>query len=154
MGSGKRRISSLLGHLDSRARGRYDTLAARCHAILDQQSHGGDVPEGLEAQREGLSRLLWMYLRSIVARQTVEGLLREAEGGPSLDRRVADLESQISRKGVSDDLRRSLAGQLDILRQRQTQQGEAEQEARVPRCRARAHSGAGGADSRASCTLH
>jgi hypothetical protein len=126
-GEWQKKITSLLGRLDSRARSRYDTLAARCHAILDQQSHGGEVPEGLEAQREGLSRLLWMYLRLIVARQTVEGLLEEADAGPSLDRRVADLEAQITRKGVSDDLRRSLTSQLDILRQRQTQQGEAEQ---------------------------
>jgi len=126
-GEWQKKITSLLGRLDNRARSRYDALAARCHAILDQQSHGGEIPEGLEAQREGLSRLLWMYLRLIVAREAVERLLVEADAGPSLDRRVTDLEAQIGRKGVSDDLRRSLTSQLDILRQRQTQQSEAEQ---------------------------
>ena len=127
-GEWQQKIASLISRLDSRAQSRYDTLGARCRAILDQQSHGGgEIPEGLQAQREGLSRLLWMYLRLLVARQTVEGLLQEADDGPSLGRRAADLEAQIARKGVGDDLRRSLNSQLDILRQRQTQQGEAGQ---------------------------
>jgi hypothetical protein len=122
----QQKIAALLGSLDSGARSRYDTLATRCRAILDQQFQGGEIPEGLQAQREGLSRLLWMYLRLLVARQTVKGLLQEAGDGPSLTRRVADLEAQIVRKGVSDDLRRSLTSQLDILKQRQSQQSEAE----------------------------
>jgi hypothetical protein len=124
------RIAALVGRLDRRAQTRYDSLSARCRAILDQQSHGSHLPEepeGLEAQREGLSRLLWMYLRLLVARQAVERLLREAEDGPSLEARTVDLESQIARPGVSDELRRSLTSQLDILRQRQTQQTDAEQ---------------------------
>ena len=124
-GEWQQKIQALVGRLDHAAQNRYDALAVRCHAILDQQSPGGEIPEGLEAQREGLSRLLWMYLRLLVARQAVQRLLQEADDGPSLDGRVADLEAQIERKGVSDDLRRSLNSQLEILKQRKTQHGEA-----------------------------
>lgn len=124
-GEWQQKIQALVGRLDRAAQNRYDALAVRCHAILDQQSPGGEIPEGLEAQREGLSRLLWMYLRLLVARQAVQRLLQEADDGPSLDGRVADLEAQIERKGVSDDLRRSLNSQLEILKQRKTQHGEA-----------------------------
>src|SRR6185436_1871102 len=67
------------------------------------------------------------YLRLLVARHNVERLLQEADVSPSLDKRAADLEAQIARKGVSDDLRRSLNSQLEILKQRQHQQGEAQQ---------------------------
>jgi hypothetical protein len=126
-GEWQQKITALLGGLDRAAQTRYDTLSARCRSILDQQSHGGEIPEGLQTQREGLSRLLWMYLRLLVARQNVERLLQEANVSPSLDKRAADLEAQVARAGVSDDLRRSLNSQLEILKQRQHQQGEAHQ---------------------------
>jgi hypothetical protein len=120
----QQKVAKLLAGLDERSRRRYQALAARCRAILDQQTAVGEVTHGLDAQGEGLSRLLWMYLRLLVARDTIERVLTENAG--SIDRRVADLELQIAEPSVSEDLRRSLSSQLEILRQRQSQHGEAE----------------------------
>lgn len=124
----EQKIAKLLAGLDERSRRRYQSLSARCRGILDQQSTVNEVTHGLEAQGEGLSRLLWMYLRLLVARQTIERVLTESAGVgvASIERRVADLESQIAAPSVSEDLRRSLTSQLEILRQRQSQHGEAE----------------------------
>jgi hypothetical protein len=117
------RIRHLLGRLRDRDRRQYEALAARCRAILDQQGiEGGDA---LQAQGDGLGKLLWMYLRLLVARQTISHVLEEAQRGESIDRRVRDIEARMAGAEVGDDLRRSLTSQLDILRQRQQQQGEA-----------------------------
>ena len=125
----EQKIARLLASLDERARRRYQSLSDRCRAILDQQTSLSEVPHGLDAQSEGLSRLLWMYLRLLVARETIEGVLTESAGAgvASIDRRVADLEAQIAASSLNDDLRRSLTSQLEILRQRQSQHGEAAQ---------------------------
>jgi hypothetical protein len=117
------KIATLLGQLSDRDRQRYDTLATRCRAILSQQSH--DAGEALDAQSDGLAKLAWMYLRLLVARHTIERVLDDADRGESLDRRVRDLEAQIERGTIGDDLRRSLTSQLEILRQRQAQQADA-----------------------------
>jgi hypothetical protein len=121
------KIGRLLDGLGADDRRRYESLAGRCRAILDHQQRGSTIPHGLQTQSEGLSRLLWIYLRLLAARQAIEHVLDEAGGGVGLDRRVRDVEAQLDRREIGDDLRRSLAGQLEILRQRQAQQVEARQ---------------------------
>jgi hypothetical protein len=121
----ERKVAVLVSRLHEAERRRFEALFARCRAILDQQVHGGDVPHGLEAQREGLSRLLWMYLKLLVARHAIERVLDEAEAGEPLERRLRDVQAQLGRERIGDDLRRSLTSQLEILQQRLAQQTEA-----------------------------
>lgn len=122
------RITRLTGRLDHDDRARYETLAARTRSIIDIQTHGGaDLPEGIEAQADGLGRLLWMFLRLLVARRAIQTVLADNDGDDGvLERRVQALERQARGESVDADLRRSLAGQIEILGQRIAQREEAE----------------------------
>ena len=124
----QRKINDLLQSLSEGDRRRYNALASRCQGILEQQAQGGDV--ALEAQSAGLGRLLWMYLRLLVARNAIERVIGDASRGEPLDRRLLDLETQVAAPDVNDDLRRSLNSQLDILRQRMAQQADAREKIR------------------------
>lgn len=126
-GDWQQKIGALITRLDPPDRRLYETLLTRCRAILDQQLHGGAIPHGLDSQSDGLGRLLWMYLRLLVARQAIRRVLADAERGESLSGRLKALDAQIAQSELSDDLRRSLNSQADILRQRIAQQTEARQ---------------------------
>jgi hypothetical protein len=123
----QRKIGGLVAHLDPADRRLYETLLGRCRAILDQQLHGGVIPHGLDSQSEGLGRLLWMYLRLLVARQAIRRVLADAERGESISTRLKILDAQIEKADLSEDLRRSLNSQAEILRQRLAQQTEGRQ---------------------------
>jgi len=122
------RINRLTGRLDRADRGRYEALAERTRSIIDIQAHGGaDLPHGIEAQADGLGRLLWMFLRLLVARRAILTVLVDSAGDDgALERRVKELERQANDESVDADLRRSLAGQVEILGQRIEQRDEAE----------------------------
>jgi hypothetical protein len=123
----ERKIATLLERLDDTDRRAYNLLSTRCGAILDELRHNGQVSQGLDTQSEGLGRLLWMYMRLLLARQAIRQVLREAERGEPIDARLASLEAQIASPHTGDDLRRSLTSQAEILRQRLAQQTEAKE---------------------------
>lgn len=120
------RIGKLTKRLDLTDQGRYDALAERCRSILDLQTHGGaEMPHGIEAQADSLGRLSWMFLRLLVARRTIETVLESGDEGEGLENRLQALERQAADADAAADLRRSLAGQVEILQQRIAQRGEA-----------------------------
>jgi len=124
-----KRIQALLGRLDAGDRRTYDLLAQRCRSIIDLQLHGATaatVPGGLEAQADSLGRLSWMFLRLLVARRTIRQVIGESGDVADLRRREATLERQQTDASLTDELRRSLGGQLDILKQRLLQRTDAE----------------------------
>jgi hypothetical protein len=122
------RILALVGRLSPTDRRLYDLLAQRCRSIIDLQMHAGDAnaPGGLEAQADSLGRLSWMFLRLLVARRTIQHVIGETGDGIDLRKRLASLERQRDAEGISDELRRSLTGQIEILNQRLQQRGDAE----------------------------
>jgi hypothetical protein len=120
------RIQRLLARLDTGDRRVYDALAERCRSIIELQLHGDpSFAPGLETQADSLGRLSWMYLRLLVARRTIRQVLGTTDAG-DLQRRIAALERQQRADDLSDELRRSLAGQVEILAQRQQQRIDAE----------------------------
>jgi hypothetical protein len=120
------RIQKLLSRLETADKRLYDALAERCRSIIDLQMHAGaGAPPGLEAQADSLGRLSWMYLRLLVARRTIRHVLGSTDGD-DLHRRLAALERQQRDHELSDELRRSLGGQVDILQQRVRQRTDAE----------------------------
>ena len=121
----QQKVNTLLAGMSEADRRRYETLTARCRAILDQQAHGGAV--ALDAQGAGLGHLLWMYLRLLAARHAIERVVSEAGGSGPLEQRLRDLDEQLARQDVGEDLRRSLHSQADILRQRLAQQQDAKE---------------------------
>ena len=130
-------LQNMLNALSEPDRQRYRNLERRCQAVLEQQHlHGGDALGDLRNQGEGLGKLLWIYLRLLVSRQAFARLVRQSAGGgsvpppipgDSLERRAERIETRLQDTRLSDDLRKSLQSQLDILRQRINTQREAHQ---------------------------
>ena len=122
------RILSMVGRLDSADRRIYEALAQRCRSIIDQQAHSGQAtaPGGLEAQADSLGKLSWMFLRLLVARRTIRQVIGESGDGADLRKRLGSLERQRAADGLTEELRRSLTGQIDILNQRLEQRIDAE----------------------------
>jgi hypothetical protein len=112
------RLGKALLTLGEEERRRYQRVADRCRSIIDLQvrdSATGLI--GFEAQQEGLARLTWMYLRLLLARQAIERVHGESSG-EDLAAALARLEQRLEEEQPVDDLRRSLEGQVEILRQR------------------------------------
>jgi hypothetical protein len=113
------RIQRVLGKLDVNDRREYEALAERCRSIVDMQMQGAaEPPDGIEQQAQSLGRLSWMFLRLLLARRTIGQVMGGAQNDAELQRRIAALERQQGQVGLSEDLARSLSGQLEILRQR------------------------------------
>jgi hypothetical protein len=119
------RIERVLARLEPADRHTYEALAERCRSIIELQLHGAsEPPHGLESQADGLGRLSWTYLRLLLARRTINTVLGGAHQDVELRRKIESLERQQRQTGLSDELARSIAGQLDILRQRLQQRIE------------------------------
>lgn len=120
------RVNDALKRLNEDNRARFTRLSERCQQILDAQP---EERAGVDVQSGELSRLLWLFLKLLRSRQTFEDLLREArqsgQDQRSLSHRASALERDLALAG-SDEVKRSLSAQLDIVRQRLTRQGEAQ----------------------------
>lgn len=108
---------------------RYRALEARCQGILEQQSRGTALAPGVEEQGEGLGRLVWIYLRLLLTRQSIRKIIRESSSSPEqaaqLKERIDKLQEQLKQPTIGEDLRKSLAAQIEILQQRQEKKREA-----------------------------
>jgi uncharacterized protein YicC (UPF0701 family) len=116
------RIQKVLGKLEPGDRRTYDALSDRCRSIIDLQLQGAtEPPQGIETQAEGLGRLSWMFLRLLLARRTITQVLGSGKNDVDLQHKITALERQQHQTGLSEELARSISGQLEILRQRQHQ---------------------------------
>jgi hypothetical protein len=123
------RIGRALLALNEAERRRYQALADRCRSVIDLQvRHSTTGVVGLEAQQEGLARLTWMYLRLMLARQAIARIQGEAGSEGELATALASLERRLSEQTVTGDLRHSLEGKAEILRQRISNRAQAEQQ--------------------------
>ena len=122
------RILALVARLDPNDRRIYELLAQRCRSIIELQMHSGNAtaPGGLDTQADSLGRLTWMFLRLLVARRTIRQVIGESGDGGEIRKRLTTLERQRADDGLSEELRRSLGGQIDILNQRLQQRTDAE----------------------------
>jgi hypothetical protein len=127
------KLQAMIGALGEPDRQRYRLLERRCQAILEQQKTAatGDAFTDLQSQGEGLGKLLWIYLRLLNSRQAFARLLKDSggdrAGGDPLERRAERLRLKLQDPRLSDDLRKSLTGQLEILQQRAKTQREADE---------------------------
>jgi len=117
-----------LRQLEPEEQKQYKALEDRCRNILDQVSTS-ETSVAVPAQKEGLSRLLWIFLRLLLTRQAISRALRESQikGSGSLEERIAKLEEKLKNTSLSEDLRKSLMSQMEILRQRQEKHREAKE---------------------------
>src|SRR5207249_1633147 len=123
------RLLDLLRQLPPEDQQRYRTLQGRCEGILEQQAHGAAVSTGLQEQGEGLGRLVWIYLRLLLIRESIKRIIRESESlhedKPQMEARISKLQEQLKQPTLSEDLRKSLTSQVEIVQQRLEEKGEA-----------------------------
>jgi DNA repair exonuclease SbcCD ATPase subunit len=123
------KLYELIRQLPPEDQQRYRSLEARCQGILEQQSRGAVLSPGLGEQEEGLGRLVWIYLRLLLTRESIRKIIRESASSPEhaaeLKERIDKLQTQLQQPSVGDDLRKSLTAQLEILQQRQEKKREA-----------------------------
>jgi hypothetical protein len=124
----QQKLHEIVAQLDPEDRERYVNLQRRCYTIIEQQRQNGETPE-LELQGEGLSKLLWIYLRLLRTRQSLLRIIRESLDldrgrGEPLDKRLKRLSGEVQSPSISEDLRKSLEGQLEILQQRMEKRRE------------------------------
>ncbi len=124
------KLNARIQQLSPEDQQKYRALEARCRTLLEQQQQIQEASTGLQAQEEGLSRLLWVYLRLLSTRQAITRILRgsAADAGDSsgLEGRIAQLQSRLSEQ-ISEELRKSLSGQIEILQQRLERRREAKE---------------------------
>jgi hypothetical protein len=111
-------------------RRQFATLERACRQIMDEPGGAGAESADLHAHKaQGLGRLLWIYLQLLLTRQSLVKVLESSLAGTrrsdSLDIRLADVKSSLTRRDMDENLRRSLQGQLDILQQRINARNEA-----------------------------
>lgn len=123
------RLNDTLTQLNEPARARFDALESLCRIILAEQK---DQDPAIRAtQGEGLGRLLWVYIHLLLTRQALlkvasthgadrrasrQATPRSAE--TSIEDHLREIESRLADAELDADLRRSLEGQAEILRQR------------------------------------
>ncbi len=138
------RLQSMFQSLNDNDRRRYQRLATRCQAILEQQFGRSTDAPGYGMQSESLGKLTWMYLRLLVTRQAIYRVVSTATGTPTvvrmsdypqtppgertedLQRRLVDLQRRLADTTLGDELRHSLEGQCELLQQRVKRRAEAE----------------------------
>ncbi len=86
------------------------------------------VGQGLETQTDSLGRLSWMYLRLLLARHVIEQVVgrTDSETSDDLATRLENLERRARDPKLDDELKRSLSGQAEILKQRLERRAEAD----------------------------
>ena len=125
----QKKVDALVNQLSGEGQRRYRNLETRCRAILEQQIHSATPSAGLDAQGEGLGRLLWVYLRLLLTRQSIDRMMRDSqdahEEAERLEERIRNLEEHLKQESLGEELRKSLAGQIEILHQRLEKRREA-----------------------------
>ncbi len=124
------KINALIQQLGNEDQKRYRALEVRCWTLLEQQHAIQGSSTGLQAQGEGLGRLLWVYLRLLITRQAINRIVRDQTGDLSestgLEERVLNLTARLKEE-MSEELRKSLTGQIEILQQRLDKRREAKE---------------------------
>jgi hypothetical protein len=112
------RVAALKRKLSRDSRERFDRLTARCLGIQDI---GGDAEPAVatieETKRSGMDQLLYMYLRLLVSRDTIDVHFPPGERD-NLKREIAGIEAAIASPGTPETVRKSREGTLEIQRRR------------------------------------
>ncbi len=108
------RRAALVRTLPPELQQRLATLTRTCDKVAEVSRQADDFV--VEANRDALSRLEWVYLKLLVARHN----LVSGAAGPATDlsAKIADLESELKRGDVAGSLRESKTATLAILRER------------------------------------
>jgi len=114
----ERRVGELRGQLDRKTLERFEGLVTRCRDILGISSLVEiSVAPLEEAKRSGMEQLIFMYLQLLVGRATIDAHFPGADR-ETLSREIDALRKEAARPGISETLRKTKEGTLDIARKR------------------------------------
>lgn len=115
-----RRLASRLAPVSRQAQ---EELEARCSEIVDSLGPGAASAASFA---DGLAQLAWMHLKLLAAREALE---RVMAGGASeahaLEAQEAALSKRLAAADLSDDLRRTLTQQAEVIAARRKGHAEA-----------------------------
>jgi hypothetical protein len=124
------KIDGLARQLSDEDQQKYRSMEGRCQALLEQQINLQAPAPALQSQGEGLGRLLWVYLRLLLTQQAINRIIRKSTGTPDssavIEERLGKLQAKLN-EPLSEELKKSLTGQVEILQQRLEKQREARQ---------------------------
>src|SRR5262249_49022249 len=108
----------LIAALDPPSRQRLTALEGKRERLLNapRRSRAGDLE--IESTRDALDRMIWIYLKLLVARHQLLSTRAQADTA-GLAQRIAGLERDLAVEGTSAALRDSWAATLKLLKQRQ-----------------------------------
>ncbi|MEI8011121.1 MAG: hypothetical protein WCI27_01380 [Candidatus Omnitrophota bacterium] len=116
------RVAKLIRQLDANGHCRFFELRGRCDSILDFYATQLSLDYQIINQHsQSLNKLIWIFLQLLMTKQAV---LKVMEGSFSSQLQLkftsdlADLDKQINRPDISEDLKKSLESQREILRLR------------------------------------
>ena len=123
------RLVDMMRRLPQEDQQRYRALEQRCGSIIEEQMRGVSLAPGIEEQGEGLGKLVWIYLRLLLTRQSIRKIIQESSGSAEdaarMEERIGNLQLQLKQPSISEDLRKSLTAQSEILQQRLEKKREA-----------------------------
>lgn len=118
-------LASLVEKLSRVAKGRHSALEDRCARILD---HPALSEHSSENVAQTLDRLLWVHLHLLLSHDNIVSVLQESGAlprsdghlprGDGLEVRIEELQQRLTDPRLDEQLRRSLEGQLGILKAR------------------------------------
>ena len=117
------RYNALSYHLDEDARRRQESIEFQAREIVDLLSRTGAT----EMQKSDVRQMAWLHLKLLAARASMLEVIasadREKRGLEDQERRVIE---RLSDTDVSDELRRSLEQQLNVIRSRREAHADAQ----------------------------
>ncbi len=122
----KGRMEAMVRRLSDTDQARYVAFVSRCRTILDQLTQQDPSGSAAKVHGENLSKLIWVYIRLLVARRAMSRVLKEPTMGETqeIEHRLAEVRARLADESLGPDLRRSLTSQAEILEQRVNQRRE------------------------------
>jgi hypothetical protein len=109
------RVEERVRALSAAAQRHFRDLEERCDAVLSA-GRPDDHAETVAHREDALGRLLDVYLQLLSARDTAGRLLADTDR--SVSARLADVRQRLREGGLTEELRKSLEGQEQVLRGR------------------------------------
>ena len=127
----KQKISDVVIKLDKDSRNRYSALYNVCESIISHQQTMGVASD---QDRDGLGKLMWIYLKLLLTRSAMYRVVRDQnDSGLGLARQVTELDGEISHTEDAT-VKQSLESRRDIIKQRIEKQEEARIKLKLADC--------------------
>ncbi len=113
-----KRVKDLEAKLGREALARFQALAAKCREVQElSETSASPVAPLEEAKTSGMDQLIYMHLRLLVSRATLDANF-SLEEKPRLLKEIERLEREIAGPGLPEAVKRSKQGTLEIQKKR------------------------------------